>query len=83
MLDMIQSGYKLPLLYMPDSFYKGNHGSTQAHAKFVTESMSKLLANRCIKRVEQKPFIYSPLSVVRNADEKLCLVLNLRYLKQF
>ena len=78
---MIQSGYKLPLLYMPDSFCKGNHSSTQVHAKFVTESISKLLANRCIKRV--KPFICSPLSVVRNADEKLHIVLNLRYLNQF
>ena len=67
MLDMIQSGYKLPLLYMPDSFCKGNHSSTQVHAKFVTESISKLLANRCIKRVEQKPFICSPLSLVGKA----------------
>ena len=82
-LDTIQSGYKLPLLYMPDSFCKGNHSSTQVHAKFVTESISKLLANRCIKRVEHKPFICSPLSVVGNADEKLRLVLNLRYLNQF
>ena len=44
-LDTIKSGYKLPLFYMPNNFCKGNHSSTQAHAKFVTESISKLLAN--------------------------------------
>lgn len=63
-LDMIRSGYKLPLLYMPDSFPKGNHSSTQAHVNFVIESITKLLANRCIKRIDKKPFICSPLSVV-------------------
>ena len=74
MLDMIQSGYKLPLLYMPDSFSKGNHSSTQAHVNFITESITKLLANRCIKKVDKKPFICSPLSVVGNAKEKLRLI---------
>ena len=82
-LDRIQCGYKLPLLYLPDSFNKGNHSSTRAHEKFVTKSINQLLANRCIKKVDQRPHICSPMSVVENADKKLCLVLNLRYLNQF
>ena len=82
-LDWIQCGYKLSLLYLPDNFYKGNHSLTQVHEKFVTETITQLLANRCIKKVDQRPHICSPLSVVKNANKKLHLVVNLRYLNQF
>ena len=81
-LDWIQYGYKLPLLYLPESFSKGNHSSTRNHETFVSGAITQLLANRCIRKVDQKPHICSPLSVVENADKKLRLVLNLRYLNQ-
>lgn len=41
------------------------------------------MANRCVKRVSDKPFICSPLSVVSNSEEKLRLVLNLKHLNLF
>ena len=82
-LEWIQIGYKLPLKYLPDPFTQSNHKSTLVHKSFVTEAVTELLANRCVKRVTEKPYICSPLSVVANAEGKLRLVLNLRYLNQF
>ena len=82
-LDWIGSGYKLPLRHLPDTFSMGNHNSALTHRKFVSDSITELLANRCIVKVAQKPYICSPLSVVANAEGKLRLVLNLKYLNQF
>ena len=82
-LEWIQIGYKLPLQYLPDPFSQSNHKSSLVHKSFVTEAVTELLANRCVNRVTEKPYICSPLSVVENAEGKLRLVLNLRYLNQF
>ena len=53
------------------------------HKSFVNEAVAELLANPCVKWVIEKPYICSPLAVAVNAEGKLCLVLNLRYLNQF
>ena len=82
-LEWIQIGYKLPLKYLPDRFSQSNHKSTLTHKSFVSQAVTELLANRCVKQVAEKPYICSPLSVVANAEGKLRLVLNLRYLNQF
>ena len=60
-LDWIESGYKLPLCHLPDAFSMGNHNSALTHHKFVSESITELLANRCIVKVTQKPYICSPI----------------------
>jgi len=64
-LDWIASEYKLPLRYLPEPFSRENHKSTLTHSKFVTESVTELLANRCVTKVAKKPYVCSPLSVVR------------------
>ena len=71
------------LQYLPDPFSQSNHISSLVHKSFVTEAVTELLANQCINRVTEKPYICSPLSVVENAEGKLRLVLNLRYLNRF
>ena len=81
-LEWIQVGYKLPLQYLPEPHSQSNHTSALSHESFVTEAVSQLVANRCVKKVIEKPYICSPLSVVENAEGKLRLVLNLRYLNQ-
>ena len=78
-LEWIQIGYKLPVQYLPDPFSQSNHKSTLMHKSFVNEAITELLANRCVKWVIEKPYICSPLTVVENAEGKLRLVLNLRY----
>ena len=82
-LDWIESGYKLPLRHLPEAYSMGNHNSAITHHRFVSNSITELLANRCIVKVTRKPHICSPLSVVTNTEGKLRLVLNLRYLNQF
>jgi len=82
-LEWIQVGYKLSLQYLPEPHSQSNHTSALSHDSFVTDAVAQLLANRCVKKVSEKPYICSPLSVVENAEGKLRLVLNLRYLNQF
>ena len=81
--DRILTGYKLPLLCAPTPFIQGNHQSSLEHAGFVTDAIQELMANRCVKKVSEKPFVCSPLSVVKNSEGKLRLVLNLKHLNQF
>ena len=54
-LDMIQSGYKLPLLYMPDSFSKGNHSSTQAHVTLLPKQSPSYLQTDAFKKLNRNP----------------------------
>ena len=82
-LEHIENGYRLPFKFLPPSHSQRNNKSTETHQKFVSEAVQSLLMNRCIRRVEAKPWICSLLSVVSNSTGKLCLVLNLRYLNQF
>ena len=82
-LDWIQSGYKLPLQYTPTTYAQENHRSALVHAEFVTGAIQELMANRCVKKVNDKPFVCSPLSVVANSEGKLRLVLNSKHLNQF
>ena len=81
--DWIQSGYRLPLQYLPTPFEQGNHRSTLDHLDFASESVQELVNNRCVREVPEKPMVCSPLSVVLNQEGKCRLVLNLRHLNQF
>ena len=57
--------------------------SALEHKVFVSQALQELEENRCILKVPDCPYICSPLSVVVNAQRKLRLVINLRYLNQF
>ena len=82
-ISCIKEGYKLPLRSTPDHFHWPNQQSALDHQEFVTQAIQELEENRCIVKVQDTPFICSPLSVVANTQGKLRLVLNLRYLNQF
>ena len=82
-IECIRDGYKLPLLSTPAPFSGSNQSSVLESAEFVTSALSELLVNRCIRKVNDKPQICSPLSVVRNSEGKECLVLNLCYLNRY
>ena len=49
----------------------------------MDEAVQNLVSNRCVVRVNEKPYMCNPLSVLSNSTGKLRLVLNLRYLNQF
>ena len=82
-LECIRRGYKLPLLSVPGLYYHGNAKSAVESAEFVSATVGELLENRCIRMVDERPHVCSPLSVVKNREGKKRLVLNLRYLNQF
>ena len=42
-LDMIDSGYRIPLYFMPPVSFSDNNKSALANAGFVEEAISKLL----------------------------------------
>ena len=82
-IDWIENGYKLPLQFMPTPFEQCNHKSALGHHEFVSNSVLDLIKNRCVREVQGKPLVCSPLSVVANREGKFRLVLNLRHLNQF
>ena len=82
-IDVINSGYVLPLKSMPLPSVKKNHMSALSNVDFVQLSLDELLANKCVKRVDEMPYICSPLSVVQNSLGKKQLVVNLHYLNRY
>ena len=42
-IDCIEEGYKLPLLYEPHWYRDANQGSTKAYEVFITEAVKELL----------------------------------------
>ena len=82
-IDVIKSGYVLPLKTMPPPpLVQKNQLSTIAHAEFICDSVCDLIASDCIRKVRSLPHICSPLSVVENSTGKKRLVVNLRYLNK-
>ena len=81
-IESIRDGYVLPLFSAPSPFIGCNHKSALEHNEFVTNAVLDLLASNCILKVEDRPFICSPLSVV-DVPNKKRLVINLRHLNSF
>jgi len=76
-LDWIENGYRLPLKFIPPSW------SQKTTSQF---SCTKTLLQRQLRIIFvllKFRYLCNPLSVVANAEGKLCLVLNLRYLNSF
>ena len=82
-LSIIESGYVLPLKSEPPVWSQKNQPSAKLKSEFVQTSINELLADGCVRQVEQKPHICSPLSVVESSSGKQRLVVNLRYLNRF
>jgi len=74
-LEWVENGYRLSLKQDPPPYCRQNHNSTEVHKVFVDEAVHDLLDNRCVRRVDEKPIVCSPLSVVSNSAGKLRLVL--------
>ena len=82
-LNVIRHCYSLPFMSVPESRFFSNQKSAFEHCDFVTESVEELKAHGCIRQVEARPLICSPLLVVLGNLGKKRLVINLRYLNQF
>ena len=82
-LDIISSGYKLPLLHTPPPCFMNNNQSAFKHSDFVTDAISELLENNLIIERSVPPSIVNPLSVSVQNSGKKHLILDLRYINKF
>ena len=82
-LNIIESGYVLPLMSQPTPFMSKNQLSAVQDTEFVDECIDQLLNSACIKELREAPYICSPLAVVESISGKKRLVINLRHLNKF
>lgn len=84
-IDIIDSGYKIPFQTTPYMSFSKNNASTLKHSEFVCESIEELLASG---RITQQPSkdtlkVVNPLSVSVQSTGKMRLILDLRFVNQF
>lgn len=80
-IDVIESGYKIPFVETPPPFYAKNNRSSLDHPEFVKSAILDLLRKHCIAEVDTPPHCCNPLTVAKG--KKLRLVLDLRHPNQF
>ena len=83
MREVIEHGYQIPFIRLPDPVFCRNHKSAFEHASFVKEAIGELVAGSCVVQCAESPAVCSPLSVVISGSGKKHLVLDLRYVNQF
>ena len=81
-IDIIESGYKIPFIQIPPNFKRKNNASAKKHNTFVTKAIKDLLETKVVMEVKETPKIISPLSVAENSS-KLRLILDLSILNNF
>ena len=82
-LDIIESGYKLPLLHAPDTVILKNNKSALNYSEFVLSAIEELKVNNVIIETDSIPHVVNPLSVAIQSSRKKRLILDLRYVHQF
>lgn len=84
-LGIIAEGYRLPWVNGPPSLphFASNHPSAFQHASFVTQAVETLIQTGAVLEVSKKPFVVSPLVVVPKGEDKLRLILDLRFVNAF
>ena len=77
-IDVIENGYKLPLITNPDTCHLKNNKSSLENSKFVEKAIQELLDSGSVIETSSKPYVINPLTVAKNKD-KCRLVLDLRH----
>ena len=81
--DIIAQGYRLPFVTMRESKVFGNQKSAITNEEFMSKAITELCEDNCVRKVETRPVVISPLLVVTNRSGKQRLVINLRYVNHF
>ena len=76
-LSVIKYGYKIPFITEPPKMHFKNNRSATENLCFVDTAVKELLEFELIEIVKEKPHIISPLSVAKNAESKMRLILDL------
>ena len=82
-LNIILNGYVLPFKDQPPRKVFKNHSNCVRYEQFIDDSIKDLVADRCVKPVQEIPHVCNPLSVVCSRKGKLRLVLDLRYVNRY
>ena len=77
-LDVIENGYSLPFITMPEECFLKNNKSSLENPKFVQEAIQDLINSGSVQETKDKPFVINPLTVAKSKN-KLRLVLDLRH----
>ena len=83
-LNVLQEGYSLPFISLSQEALFRNHPSVVEDNVFVCTEISKLLLSGAVVEVKSAELVVcNPLDVVRNSAQKLCLIMDLRYVNQY
>ena len=81
-LNVIERGYMLPFVSLPEPAVFRNNRSSLAHAKFVEDALSELVESGRVIEVVVPPLVVNPLSVSVQATGQKKLILDLRYVNK-
>ncbi|CAG2244135.1 unnamed protein product [Mytilus edulis] len=81
-LDLIENGYKIPLINEPESVLLRNNKSALEHKDFVEKAVQELIDASLIKEVSNRPHVVNPLTVSINSSGKGRLILDLRHVNK-
>ena len=83
-LHVLQEGYSLPFISLPQEVFFKNHPSAVKDNVFVCTEMSKLLLSGAVVEVKREDLtVCNPLGIVRNSAQKRRLIMDLRYVNQY
>ena len=81
-LHIVESGYTIPLVYMPRAKFLRNNKSSRTNATFVRKAIDDLLHKGAIEERVEVPKVVNPLTVATKGA-KARLVLDLRYINKY
>ena len=73
-VDIIENGYKIPLLKEPENMFSKNNKSALEHSDFVSSAIKELVSGGLVKRVSIMPHVVNPLTVSVNGKGKHRLI---------
>ena len=79
--NIIDNGYIMHFITVSPSLYAPNNKSNLRNSRFISQAISKLLKNKCIEELDQKPYCCNSLTVAES--RKLRLILDLRHVNSF
>ena len=81
-MHIVESGYTIPLVYMPRAKFLRNNKSSRTNATFVRKAIDDLLHKGAIEERVEAPKVVNPLTVATKGA-KARLVLDLRYINKY
>ena len=70
-IDVLENGYKIPLITLPKAAKFPNNHSALNNANFAAQAVEELLNTGRIKEVKNPPYVVNLLSVSENGSQKL------------